>query len=184
MWPALGGVLLQVDCRNTGGTRFLHTGSNQSDANHIVQGGIDDRAEGNVRRVIDSAANKFSHLVDLKKRHIFAAADIEEYTLRPANRHVEKTARDCFLGGTLRAVAPLSLADAHEGGSSFTQHAAHIGEIDVHQPGNVDDLGDTLHALAQHVIRYFEGISKTAIAPSDCQQAVIRHGNQRVNLST
>src|SRR6202030_2089140 len=136
--------LLKLDGRDTRCTRLLHTGSNEGHAYDIIQGGINDRAKGDIRRIVDGVADKFCHLVDLEEGHIFAAADIEKHTLRPANRHVEETTRDGFFGGVLSAVASLPLADAHYGRTGFAQHAAHVGEIDVDQAGNVDNLCNAL----------------------------------------
>src|SRR5947209_15650656 len=98
---------MQLEGRYTQGTALFHAGSYQGYTDSILQGRINDRAKGNIGRVIYGLSNSFGDLVDFKERHIVAATDIEEYTVGTPDTHIEKTARDGLLCCTLGAVAPL-----------------------------------------------------------------------------
>src|SRR4051794_8111813 len=56
------------------------------------------------------------------------------------------------LGGFEGAVLALGDAGTHEGHAHAGHDGAHVGEIDVHLPGDGDEVADALHGLAQHVV--------------------------------
>ena len=59
---------------------------------------------------------------------------------------------------------------------------AHVGEVEVDQAGQRDEVGDALHALAQHVVGDAEGVDHRGLLVEHRQQAVVRDDDQRVDL--
>jgi len=47
---------------------------------------------------------------------------------------------------------PRRLPDRHQSCTTFTHDGAHVGEVQVDQPGDGDQLGNALDALAEHII--------------------------------
>ena len=59
---------------------------------------------------------------------------------------------------------------------------AHVGEVEVDHPGQRDQLGDPLDALAQHVVGDLEGLDHRGRLREHGQQALVRDDDQRVDL--
>src|SRR6266487_1311973 len=171
-----------MDRRHTYTVQFFHTRSNQGNTNSVAQSRVDDRAEGDVRRVVDCFTDAFRDLVDFEERHVFAAADVEEHAAGSTDGDVEEAARDSFFRCLLRPVASRPPSDTHQGRSRLAQDAAHVGEVNVDHSWYVDDLRDTLHALPQHVVGDLEGVGQVAVARDGREQAVVRNGDESVNL--
>src|SRR5437763_12698465 len=127
---------------------FLHASSNQCHPDGILQHRVDDRAERNIRRIINCLSDSFRYLVYLEECHIFAAANIEENAFCSSNGDIKEPARNSFVCCTLRAVPTLPLSDAHQCCTRFVQDTAYIREVHINHAWYIDDLGNTLDPLA------------------------------------
>ncbi len=58
---------------------------------------------------------------------------------------------------------------------------AHVGEVEVDQAGDRDQVGDPLHALAQHVVGLAERVEHRGAPLDDRQQLLVRDHDQRVD---
>ena len=59
---------------------------------------------------------------------------------------------------------------------------AHVGEVEVDQAGQGDQLGDALDALAKHVVGDLEGLDHGRGPREHAQQALVGDHDQRVDL--
>src|SRR5206468_7102459 len=58
---------------------------------------------------------------------------------------------------------------------------ANVGEVEVDQAGDRDQVGDALDALAQDVVGLLEGIEDRRPPLDDREQALVRDDDQRVD---
>ena len=73
-------------------------------------------------------------------------------------------------------------ADAHHGGTGVLHDGADVGEVEVDQTGDGDQVRDALDALAQRIVCNAEGVQHAGLLLHDLQQAVVRDDDQRVDL--
>ena len=59
---------------------------------------------------------------------------------------------------------------------------ADVGEVEVDQARERDQLGDALHALAQDVVGDLEGLDHRRVLREDREELLVRHHDQRVDL--
>ncbi len=66
--------------------------------------------------------------------------------------------------------------------AGFPHDRAHVGEVEVDEARHGDEVGDALHALAQHVVGDLEGVDDRGAALDHLQQPVVGDDDQRVDL--
>ena len=97
---------------------------------------------------------------------------------------------DCSSSGleiALRAASvarfsPLADADAHQGRAGVLHDRADVGEVEVDQARDRDQVGDALDALAQDVVGLAEGVEDARAPLDDREQLLVRDHDQRVDL--
>ena len=72
-------------------------------------------------------------------------------------------------------------ADAHQRGAGVGHDRADVGEVEVDQAGDRDQVGDALDALAQHVVGLAERVEDARAALDDREQLLVRDHDQRVD---
>ena len=82
-----------------------------------------------------------------------------------------------LVGARLAAAA----ADAHERRAGLFHDGAHVGEVEVDEPGHGDEVADALHALAQDVVGVAERFDDRGGALDDLQQTVVGDDDDRVD---
>ena len=87
-----------------------------------------------------------------------------------------------FLAASAGAVLAGRHADAHQRGPGVAHDRAHVGEVEVDQARDRDQVGDALHALAQHVVGLAERVQDAGAALDHLQQAVVGDRDQGVDL--
>ena len=90
----------------------------------------------------------------------------------------DETADARGLGGTVLAGGD---ADAHEGRAGVAHDRPHVGEVEVDEAGDRDQVGDPLHALAEHVVGHAEGVDDRRVLVDDLEQPVVLDHDQRVD---
>ena len=58
-------------------------------------------------------------------------------------------------------------ADAHEGRAGLAHDRPHVREVEVDEPGDGDEVGDALHALAEDVVDHPERLGHGRVALDD-----------------
>src|SRR5207253_1342382 len=74
-------------------------------------------------------------------------------------------------------------ADAHERRAGVVHDRPDVGEVEVDQPRDRDQVRDALHALAQHVVGCPEGVEDAGPAHHDAEQLLVRYDDERVDLA-
>ena len=61
--------------------------------------------------------------------------------------------------------APLGNANAHVGKAGILHDGTDVSKVEVDESGNIDQAGDALNALAQHVIGCFKSVHQSDLFP-------------------
>ncbi len=91
-------------------------------------------------------------LVDLEQAEVAPAGDVEQDAGRAVDGLLEQRRGDRGLRGVGAAALAGAGADAHHRGAGVGHDRAHVGEVEVDQAGDRDQVGDPLDALAQDVV--------------------------------
>ena len=75
---------------------------------------------------------------------------------------------------------PPGVADPEQSRAGAADDRAHVGEVQVDEPGQRDEVADPLHALAQQVVADLEGVDHAGAALEHGHQAVVRDDDDRV----
>ena len=82
--------------------------------------------------------------------------------------------------GTIQA---RSLTDTHHRLTLLTHDGLHVSEVDVHQAGHVDDLGNAGHRVVQHVVGALEGVFQGGVLVHHLEELLVEHHDQRIHLA-
>ena len=162
--------------------RALKARGDHGDADLIAHVRVDHRAEDQVHIRVSGLLDDGRRLVDLEQGQVGPAGDIEQDAAGAIDGDVQQLAGDSLLGRHAGASSPLPHAHRHQRRPAFRHDRAHVGEVQVDQAGHGDQLGDALHALAQHIIRHAESILQVSALVDDLQQAVVGDDDQRIGL--
>ena len=86
------------------------------------------------------------------------------------------------LAASAARLSPGGGADAHQRRAGVLHDRAHVGEVEVDQARDRDQVGDALDALAQDVVGLAEGVEDARPPLDDRQQLLVRDHDQRVDL--
>ena len=84
--------------------------------------------------------------------------------------------------GRDRALLAGRHADPEQRLAGVAHDRAHVREVEVDQAGQRDQVGDALHALAQHVVGDAERVHHRGALLEHRQQAVVGDHDQRVDV--
>ena len=85
------------------------------------------------------------------------------------------------LAASAARFSPPGLADAHQRRAGVVHDRAHVGEVEVDQAGDRDQVGDALDALAQDVVGLAERLEDRRAALDDRQQLLVGDDDERVD---
>ena len=160
----------------------LESGRDDGDAELVAHRVVDDGAEDDVGALVGGAGDDLGGLVDLEEAHVLAAGDVEEHAGGAVDRRLEERRGDRLLGGLGRAALAGGVADAHQGGTGVGHDRPDVGEVEVDEAGDGDQVGDPLDALAEDVVGLAEGLADRLAALDDVEQLLVRNDDQRVDL--
>jgi hypothetical protein len=78
--------------------------------------------------------------------------------------------------------SPLAPADPHEGRAGVLHDRPDVGEVEVDEPGDGDDVADPLNALAEDVVDDLERVEDARVLLDDVAKAVVRDRDEGVDL--
>ena len=143
---------------------------------------VDHGAEDDVRLGVRGVGDGLRRLVDLPQRQVAPARDRQQDRLRALERRLQQRGRDGLRRRVRRALLAVAHADAQQRRAGLGHDRAHVGEVEVDQARERDQVRDALHALAQHVVGDPEGLHHRRLLVEHRQQLVVRHDDQRVDL--
>ncbi len=100
----------------------------------------------------------------------------------PSMDDFKQRRRDGRLGGLDAAVLPAGQADAHQGRPRVAHDGSDVGEVQVDEPRNSDEVGDALHALAKDVVGHLEGLDDGGTPLDHLKQAIVGDDYQGIDL--
>src|SRR3954451_24783031 len=179
---AAAGRVARLLARGAGaGGAVVEAGGDHRHADLVAHVLVDDRAEDDVRGRVRGALDDLGRLVDLEQADVAAAGDVEQDAGRALDGLLEQRTRDRLLGRLGRAVLAARLADAHEGRAGVGHDRADVGEVQVDEAGDRDQVRDPLHALAQDVVGLAERLEDRRAALDDVEQLLVRDDDERVD---
>ena len=122
-----------------------------------------------------------SRLVDLVEGEVGAAGHVEQDALGAGDGGLEQRAGHRVarrVGGTRVAVAE---ADAHQRRALARHDRLDVGEVEVDEPGEDDQVADALHALAEHVVGQLERLGDRRLLVDHLHQPLVGDGDQGVD---
>src|SRR4051794_1265741 len=162
-------------------TAVVEAGGDDRHADLVAHVLVDHRAEDDVRGRVGRALDDLGRLVDLEQADVAAAGDVEQDAGRALDGLLEQRARDRLLRRLGRAVLTARLADAHQGRSGVGHDRPDVGEVEVDETGDRDEVGDALDALAQDVVGLAERLEDRRAALDDVEQLLVRDDDERVD---
>ena len=138
-------------------------GRDHRDAHLVVERRVDHRAEDDVGVLVGGFLDDARRLLDLVDGQVRAPGEVDQDALGALDRGVvQQRARHRLLRGVERAVLASADAGAHERHAHARHDRAHVGEVEVDQPGDEDQVRDALHGLQQHGIGDLERLEQAA----------------------
>src|SRR4051794_2962569 len=162
-------------------TAVVEPGRDDRDADLVAHALVDHRAEDDVGVGVGRGVDDLRRLVDLEQAEVAAAGDVEEDAVGALDRLLEQRARDRRLGRLGGPRLAGGGADAHERRAGVLHDRPHVGEVEVDQAGDRDQVRDALDALAEDVVGLAERVEDARAALDDGQQLLVRDDDQRVH---
>ena len=148
----------------------------------VLQGVVEGGAHHEQRVRVGYLLNHLGGLLHLLQPHVHGPGDVDNDTLGPLDGCLQQGAVDGDAGGLLRLVLACGPAYAHVGQPRVLHHGGDIGEIQVDEPCGLDEVGDGLHRLAQHIVGDCKGIGESDLLVGGILQAVIGDDDQGIYL--
>ena len=120
--------------------------------------------------------------VDFVQSDVGGRGDIDDNASRAGNLGLQQGAGDGGHGGLLGLVLAAGVAHAHVGVAGVLHNRLYILEVQVDNAGQLNQVGDGLHALAQHVIGHDKGVGQSDALLADQLQALVGDDHQGVHL--
>ncbi len=79
-------------------------------------------------------------------------------------------------------ILAVSGAEAHHGPSAVGQHRAHVGEVEVDQPGPDHQLADAADAVREDRVGVLERVERRQVRAGEVEQAVVLDDQHRVDV--
>ena len=113
----------------------------------------------------------------------FAGRDVDENALGALDGSVvqQGTAHRAG-GGRYRPIRPFPQAGPHQSQSSAAHDGLDIGEVQIDEPGHIDEVGDSLNRLAEDVVGIGEGVGQRRAGSQSIQQPLVGNRDDRVRV--
>src|SRR4051794_13464095 len=142
-------------------------GGHDGDPDLVVDLLVDHGAEDDVGVRVRGLRHRLGGLVDLPQGEVPAAGDREQDRAGALQRGLEQRRLDRMLDRVHRAVISGAHADAEQRLPGLGHDRAHVGEVEVDQPGQGDQVRHALHALAEDVVGDTEGLDHRGLLVED-----------------
>ncbi len=150
----------------------------------VAQRLVDDGAEDDVRIGVGRRRDHLRGFVDLEQADVAPPGDVQQDAGRALDRGLEQWGRDRRASGLAGTALARCRADAHHRRARVAHDRADVGEVEVDEAGNRDQVGDALHALAEHVVGKLERVDDRGAPLDHLEQAVVLDHDQRVHAVT
>src|SRR6478672_11931335 len=156
-------------------------GGDHGDANLVAHRRVDHCAEDHHRVRVRGGGHDLGRFVDLEQADVGARGDVQEDSGRTLDRRLEQRRGDGDPGSLGRAVLAGGAPDPHQRRARLAHDRPHVGEVEVDEAGDGDQVGDPLHALSEHVVGEPKCLDHRRLALDDLEQAVVLDHDQSVH---
>ena len=186
--PQVRGVVRQVH-RRRGRRRRNHprpalveAGGDHRDLDLPGQGRVHHRAEDDVGVLVRRLVDDRHRVVHFHQRHVGPAGDVDDHAAGAVHRGVfEQRTRHGAVGRIDGPAVPVAGGRAHHRHAHPLHDRLHVGEVEVDDPGDQDQVGDALDRLAQDVVGGDEGVEHRGLAVDDREQTLVGDGDHGVD---
>ena len=161
---------------------MVEAGGDHRHADLVGQRLVDDRAEDDVGVRVGGRGDDLRRLVDLEQAEVAATGDVEQDAGGALHGLLEQRRGDRLLGRLSRATLSGGVPDADECGAGVLHDGADVGEVQVDQSRDRDQVGDALDALPEDVVGLAEGVDDARPPLDYRQELVVGDHDQRVDL--
>ena len=130
---------------------------------------------------VGGGVDQLGRLVDLEQPEVAPAGDVEQDAGGALDGFLQQRRGDRLLGGLRRARLARGGADPHQRRPGVLHDRPDVGEVEVDQAGDRDQVGDALDALAQHVVGLAERVEDARAALDHREQLLVGDHDQRVH---
>jgi hypothetical protein len=160
----------------------IEAGGDHRDLHLARQGGVDNRAEDDVRILVGRLLDHAGSFVDLHQREVRTAGHIDDDAPGAVDRAVlEQWTCHCLLRRQHRSVVAFGDTGAHHRDAHPRHDRLHIREIEIDQSRHQNQVRDALDRLPQHVVCERERIGERGAPFDDRQKPLVRDGDDRVD---
>ena len=141
--------------------------------------GIIHRAEDNV----DIVACDLTHIVNRigSVKHGNIAGYVDDDVGRACDRRLQKRAFHGCLDRNHSLILALSFADADVRNALVAHNGLHIRKVQIDDCGHIDQVGNPLHRLLQHLVRLHQRLGHARPFVNDFKNLIIWDHDQRVH---
>ena len=123
-----------------------------------------------------------SSSLNIVQADIRAGGNVDDNAACTGNAGFQQRAGDCSLGSVFCLACTLGNANAHVGKAGILHDGTDVSKVEVDESGNIDQAGDALNALAQHVIGCFKSVHQGDLFLADELQPLVRDHDQAVYM--
>ena len=120
--------------------------------------------------------------LDILQTDVGAGRDVDDDAVCAGDAGLQQRRGDSGLGGVLSLAGTLGAADAHVSVAGILHDGAHVGEVQIDEGRHIDQGGDGLDTLTQHVIRGLEGVHQGDLLLTDHLQALVGDDDEAVHV--
>ena len=120
--------------------------SDDGDTHLIAQGLVDNGTEDDVGLGVDGVGDNVGGVADLLDAQVLGTGDGKQHARGAIDGALEQRAGDGLLGSIDGTGVPRRGTDTHHGGTGLLHDGLNIGEVQVDDTGDGDEVGDALGA--------------------------------------
>ena len=143
----------------------------------VVEGGAEDDERVGMGGLLDQVGRRLHFL----QTDVHGAGDIDQHALGAIDGGLQQGAGDGHLGGLLGLVLAGSPAHTHVGHPRILHDGGDVGKVQVDEAGVLDEVGDGLDRLTQHIVGDLKGIGKGDLLVGGKLQPLVGDDDQGVH---
>src|SRR5258706_3802939 len=161
---------------------FLETRGDDSNFHCVLHRFVLHSAENNVGVFRGGLLNDRGRFVNFVQRKAWAAANVDENSLRAMNRIIfEQRAGDRAIRGVDGAIRSGRHGGAHHGVTLSAHDRFHVGKVAVDDARHGNDVRNALHRLAQNIVGNTKRVEEARAAFDGFHQAFVRNHDNGVH---
>src|SRR5699024_4202130 len=181
-------VVVQVHIQGNGGlfgllpVHAVEAGGDDGDGHLVLHVLVESGAPDEVGVLVSALGDDLGSGVDLVQSDVRGGGDVDDNALGAGDLGLQQGAGHGGQGGLLGLILAAGVAHAHVGVARVLHNGLHVLEVQVDDTGQLDQVGDGLHALAQHVVGSGEGVGQGDALLAHQLQPLVGDNHQGVHV--